>query len=202
MQVTNIIANDDNVLITEDSAGASGNAVANDINVTSVVSASFGPSTYGVMSGNSDATWNYTLNNTDVVQALNPSQSLVDTISYDFIDSIQGPAGADIIITIQGVNDDPFTSSNTSYSIYKTQEDVEFTLAAEHALDVFGVAGVEAFFETTDGWDGPVLNDRPAPRYARHQPTSRQERELTDALLRSLSAQVQELHEAPLPGKG
>ena len=39
-------------------------------------------------------------------------------------------------------------------------------------LDVFGTTGVEAFFETTDGWDGPVLNDRPAPRYGRHQVTT------------------------------
>ena len=69
-------------------------------------------------------------------------------------------------------------------------------------LDVFGTSGVEAFFETTDGWDGPVLNDRAAPRYARHQVTTPQERDLTDALLRSLSTQVQELHEAPFPGEG
>lgn len=68
-------------------------------------------------------------------------------------------------------------------------------------LDMFGTPGVEAFFETTDGWDSPVLNDRPAPRYGRHQATTLQERDLTDALLRSLSAQVQELHEAPLPGE-
>ena len=68
-------------------------------------------------------------------------------------------------------------------------------------LDVFGTSGVEAFFDTTDGWNGPVLNDRPAPRYGRHQVTTQQERNLTDALLRSLSAQVQELHETPLPGE-
>ena len=68
-------------------------------------------------------------------------------------------------------------------------------------LDVFGASGVEAFFESTDGWDGPVLNDRTAPRYGRHQVTTPEERDLTDALLRSLSAQVQELHETSLPGK-
>ena len=69
-------------------------------------------------------------------------------------------------------------------------------------LDVFGTQGVEAFFETTDGWDGPVLNDRPSPRYGRHQVTTQRERDLTDVLLRCLSTQVQELHETSLPGKG
>ena len=68
-------------------------------------------------------------------------------------------------------------------------------------LDTFGTSGVESFFQTTDGWDGPVLNDRPAPRYARHQVTTPQERDLTDMLLRGLSSQVQELHETPLAGK-
>jgi hypothetical protein len=69
-------------------------------------------------------------------------------------------------------------------------------------LDVFGTSGVEAFFETTEGWDGPVLNDRPAPRYGRHRATTPRERKLTDAHLLSLSAQVQELHETSLAGKG
>jgi hypothetical protein len=53
-------------------------------------------------------------------------------------------------------------------------------------LSEFGDAGVERFFESTDGWDGPVLNDRPAPRYARHQPLSARERGLVDAHLAAL----------------
>ena len=32
-------------------------------------------------------------------------------------------------------------------------------------LQAFGEQGVEAFFQTTDGWDAHILNDRDAPRY-------------------------------------
>lgn len=45
-----------------------------------------------------------------------------------------------------------------------------------------GEAGVRHFFETTDGWDVPVVNDREAPRYPRHQPTSAKERDLFDTM--------------------
>ncbi len=34
-------------------------------------------------------------------------------------------------------------------------------------LDLFGTAGVDRFFATTDGWDSPVLDDRKNPVYGR-----------------------------------
>lgn len=49
----------------------------------------------------------------------------------------------------------------------------------------FGEAGVARFFETTDGWDAPVLHDRQAPVYPRHSVLSRAEREMVDDLLSS-----------------
>ena len=52
----------------------------------------------------------------------------------------------------------------------------------------FGPAGAQAFFDTTDGWDTPVLNDRAAPLYPRAQTLSADEQALTDRLL----AQVQQ----------
>jgi len=57
-------------------------------------------------------------------------------------------------------------------------------------LREFGEAGVERFFATTDGWEGPVLNDRAEPRYPRHQPLSRTEHGLVDAWLKALSVEV------------
>ncbi|WP_299044243.1 gamma-glutamylcyclotransferase family protein [uncultured Tateyamaria sp.] len=51
----------------------------------------------------------------------------------------------------------------------------------------FGQAGAEHFFDTTDGWDTPVHDDRGAPLYPRAQRLSPQEQALTDRLL----AQVQ-----------
>ena len=47
-------------------------------------------------------------------------------------------------------------------------------------LREFGEAGVRRFFDTTDGWDAPVLDDRDAPRYPRHRVLSRDERALVD----------------------
>ena len=49
-------------------------------------------------------------------------------------------------------------------------------------LRLWGEEGVHTFFETTDGWDVPVLNDRDAPRYPRHQVLSDDERGFFDTL--------------------
>ncbi|MFV2001496.1 MAG: gamma-glutamylcyclotransferase family protein [Paracoccaceae bacterium] len=54
----------------------------------------------------------------------------------------------------------------------------------------YGEAGVQEFFETTDGWDVPVIDDRATPRYPRHQQVARELRSLTDQWLRTLSAVV------------
>lgn len=50
-------------------------------------------------------------------------------------------------------------------------------------LREFGDAGAHAFFDSTDGWDTPVLNDRANPLYPRAQTLSDSERALTDHLL-------------------
>lgn len=55
-------------------------------------------------------------------------------------------------------------------------------------LDSFGPSGVARFFETTDGWDAPILDDRAAPRYPRHQRLTDEERALTDRHLSDLGA--------------
>lgn len=59
-------------------------------------------------------------------------------------------------------------------------------------LDVFGRSGAESFFETTDGWNTPILNDRATPIYPRHQKLSAAELDFVDQNLKSLSAQVKE----------
>ncbi len=55
-------------------------------------------------------------------------------------------------------------------------------------LQIGGEAAVTAFFDTTDGWDAPVLNDRADPRYPRHQILSRDETALVDDMLADLRA--------------
>ena len=47
-------------------------------------------------------------------------------------------------------------------------------------LREFGEDGVARFFETTDGWDAPMRNDRANPLYPRHQVLSAEETALVD----------------------
>lgn len=47
-------------------------------------------------------------------------------------------------------------------------------------LTEFGEDGVARFFDTTDGWDAPIKNDRQAPIYSRHQSLTRHELDLVD----------------------
>jgi hypothetical protein len=47
-------------------------------------------------------------------------------------------------------------------------------------LREFGEDGVHRFFDTTEGWDAPVLDDRARPVYPRHRVLSAEERTLVD----------------------
>lgn len=53
-------------------------------------------------------------------------------------------------------------------------------------LAEFGEAGVRRFFDTTDGWEGGLHNDRATPRYPRAQVLRDAERALVDAELRRI----------------
>lgn len=57
-------------------------------------------------------------------------------------------------------------------------------------LREFGEAGVRRFFETTSGWDAPVLDDRAAPRYPRHQVLGAEERAYVDEMLRGAGVRI------------
>ncbi|TNF22543.1 MAG: gamma-glutamylcyclotransferase [Rhodobacteraceae bacterium] len=54
----------------------------------------------------------------------------------------------------------------------------------------FGPAGVAQFIATTDGWSAPILDDRAAPRYARHQRLGAEERALFGDLLTDAGARI------------
>lgn len=56
----------------------------------------------------------------------------------------------------------------------------------------YGSDGVAAFFESTAGWDTPILNDRDQPRYPRAQTLHPDETNLVDHHLRQLAAHVQQ----------
>ena len=57
-------------------------------------------------------------------------------------------------------------------------------------LREFGPDGVAGFFATTAGWEAPILNDRPAPRYPRHQRLNAAERALVDDHLDGVGARI------------
>ncbi len=57
-------------------------------------------------------------------------------------------------------------------------------------LREFGPDGVTRFLATTDGWDTPILNDRPAPRYPRAQQLSNAETDMVDQALRQLGVAI------------
>ena len=53
-------------------------------------------------------------------------------------------------------------------------------------LREFGEDGVRRFFNTTDGWDAPMKDDRAEPLYPRHQRLTGHERDLVDTHLARL----------------
>jgi hypothetical protein len=57
-------------------------------------------------------------------------------------------------------------------------------------LREFGPGGVARFFATTDGWEGPVRDDRADPVYPRARRAAAAEREMIDAGLARVGARV------------
>lgn len=53
-------------------------------------------------------------------------------------------------------------------------------------LHEFGTEGAQRFLDTTDGWHAPVLDDRAAPIYPRHQSLTVTERDFVDDALATL----------------
>ncbi len=58
-------------------------------------------------------------------------------------------------------------------------------------LQIYGADGVAHFFETTDGWNAQILDDRANPIYPRHQILTRQERTLVDQHLATVMQQAE-----------
>lgn len=57
-------------------------------------------------------------------------------------------------------------------------------------LREFGEAGAVSFFDTTDGWDCPFVDDRANPVYPRHQKLSADETAFVDTELARVSARI------------
>ena len=99
-------------------------------------------------------------------------------------------------IAVYAVHADNMVQSNT-HVILLSYLDV----VVQGFHEVYGEDGVAHFFDTTDGWHTPILDDRADPIYPRHQQLTPIQTRLVDDHLCRLSAQVQQRHEASLPPK-
>jgi hypothetical protein len=57
-------------------------------------------------------------------------------------------------------------------------------------VQMHGQDGAARFFATTRGWAAPILDDRAAPRYPRHQLLTASERDLVDAALARMGCTI------------
>ncbi len=103
--------------------------------------------------------------------------------------SVSHPIGQPLDIAVYAVPEGRHVRPSSDYPILLSYLDV----VVQGYLRAFGEAGVQAFFDTTDGWDSPILNDRSAPRYSRHQALNPDEQALVDDGLKNLSAVIKHL---------
>ncbi|SFH09457.1 gamma-glutamylcyclotransferase family protein [Sulfitobacter dubius] len=68
-------------------------------------------------------------------------------------------------------------------------------------LREFGTDGAARFFDTTDGWDTPILDDRAAPIYPRHQTLTEAETTVVDQHMNRLSVQIKQREETTFAAK-
>ncbi len=94
--------------------------------------------------------------------------------------------GDDIEIAVYAVSQEKHAQPSEQYPILLSYIDV----VVQGYLHEFGTSGAERFFATTDGWETPVLNDRAAPRYPRHQQLTPEELSFVDARLAALSVTI------------
>ncbi len=100
-------------------------------------------------------------------------------------EAIRHPLASQPEISLYAVPQDARTAGSQYHPILLSYLDV----VVQGYLQVFGEAGVSDFFATTTGWQAPILNDRSAPRYPRHQTLAPAESQLVDHHLASLGAQ-------------
>ena len=91
-------------------------------------------------------------------------------------DAVAHPLPGPLDIAIYAVPEASFRPATDQHPILLSYLDV----VVQGYLRAFDGAGVARFFETTTGWDTPVLNDRATPKYPRHQVLSAQETALVD----------------------
>ncbi|NOC93408.1 gamma-glutamylcyclotransferase family protein [Ruegeria sp. HKCCD6604] len=106
--------------------------------------------------------------------------------AYDRIpatQSVSHPLTHDVEIAVYAVPQDRHNQPSNHHPLLLSYIDV----VVQGYLRAFGEDGADRFFETTTGWDAPIVNDRAEPRYPRHQQLKPVERDFVDDRLTSLS---------------
>ncbi|UWQ90655.1 gamma-glutamylcyclotransferase [Rhodobacteraceae bacterium M382] len=89
-------------------------------------------------------------------------------------------------ISVYAVPEEHHKGSTTEHPVLLSYLDVVIQGYLRH----FGEDGVRHFFDTTDGWDAPFLDDRTAPRYPRHQRLNSDETALVNDHLARIGVQL------------
>lgn len=98
---------------------------------------------------------------------------------HDVSGGVAHEAGDAHSVQVYAIHADHVSADEAAHPILLSYIDV----VAQGFLREYGVAGAVRFFETTDGWARPVLNDRAAPRYPRAQRLDAEERCFVDMQL-------------------
>ncbi|MGI9368001.1 MAG: gamma-glutamylcyclotransferase family protein [Ruegeria sp.] len=100
--------------------------------------------------------------------------------------SVSHPLTHDVEIAVYAVPQHRGNEPTDNHPILLSYIDV----VIQGYLRAFGEEGADRFFDTTDGWDAPILNDRAEPRYPRHQQLRPDEQDFVDDRLRAITARV------------
>ena len=106
----------------------------------------------------------------------------------DASDDISHPLRHDPDVALYAVPSDPEHDALTKHPILLSYVDV----VVQGYLNEFGQDGAQRFFDTTDGWDIPIIDDRRAPMYPRHQTLTKDERRFVDDRLSALPAKIEQ----------
>ncbi|MEP3330771.1 gamma-glutamylcyclotransferase family protein [Sedimentitalea sp.] len=100
--------------------------------------------------------------------------------------SVNHPVTKPIDVAVYAVPESRHTAPTDRYPILLSYLDV----VIQGYLREFGEAGADRFFATTTGWDSPILDDRRAPRYPRHQQLTADQSGFVDDRLAALNARI------------
>ena len=99
---------------------------------------------------------------------------------------VEAPLPHDAHVVVYAIEDGRHHAPDPASPVLLSYIDV----VVQGYLHVFGEQGVARFFDTTGGWEAPILDDRTAPVYSRHQSLSADETALVNDMLAQVGARV------------